>query len=122
MKGIISNTIPDDIDINHCTVGNADYPTGGTWQYAFGDRHGDNDNFNVMNSVACNNSFLIGAHHLSSNSDYNNIYGNDDDNSHGSNDIHEDPLIDYILRVEPDSPNYGTASDGGHRGATILKR
>jgi len=90
-KGIYSNSIPDDIDINHCTVGGAQYETEGTWQYAFGDRHGAYNNFNVINSVAYNNSFLRAAYQVSNHSDYNNFYGNSDDNSNGIEDTYLNP-------------------------------
>lgn len=57
---------------------------------------------------------------------HNNVFGNGTDYQGGSspdpNSTSLDPLLDYILRLEADSPCKGTASDGGDRGATVLKR
>ncbi len=36
--------------------------------------------------------------------------------------LNADPLLKYLLRIEPGAPGKGTASDGGDRGATIVYR
>lgn len=57
---------------------------------------------------------------------YNNVYANGTNYlngaSAGPNSISQDPLLAYILRIESNSPNKGTASDGGDRGANVLKK
>lgn len=57
---------------------------------------------------------------------YNIVFGNGTDYlngaSPGPNSISQDPLLNCRVRIEDGSPGKGTASDGGDRGATVLKR
>lgn len=57
---------------------------------------------------------------------YNIVFGNGTDYlngaSPGPNSISQDPLLNCRVRIEDGSPAKGTASDGGDRGATVLKR
>jgi hypothetical protein len=57
---------------------------------------------------------------------YNNVYANgtsyNGGASAGTNTTSQDPLLDYIVRIEAASICKGTASDGGDRGAAIVKR
>lgn len=56
---------------------------------------------------------------------YNNVYGNGTSYNGGAvpgpSTFSLEPLLHYILRIESDSPNKGTASDGGDRGATVVQ-
>jgi disaggregatase-related protein/TGF-beta propeptide len=56
---------------------------------------------------------------------FDNVFGNGTNYSGGAaagtGSISQDPLLDVILRLEPDSPDKGTAADGGDMGATVLK-
>jgi Disaggregatase related repeat/TGF-beta propeptide len=57
---------------------------------------------------------------------YNNVFGNGTNYaggaSAGSSSISQDPLLKYIVRSESNSPDKGSASDGGDRGATVVKK
>ncbi len=57
---------------------------------------------------------------------YNIVFGNGTDYvngaSPGPNSISQDPLLNCRVHIEDGSPAKGTASDGGDRGATVLKR
>jgi disaggregatase-related protein/fibronectin type III domain protein/TGF-beta propeptide len=68
-----------------------------------------NDGINGPASTSYNNVFANGANYNGG-------------ASAGTNTISQDPRLDYILRIESDSPDKGTAADGGDRGATVVKR
>lgn len=62
-------------------------------------------------------------------SDYNDLYGNAANyqscatcKGAGPHDRQVDPGLRYIVRIEPDSPLKGAASDGGDVGANVLQR
>jgi disaggregatase-related protein/TGF-beta propeptide/pectate lyase-like protein len=83
------------------------------------------DAYNNVSGTAVTNSLVyanpgngIGGPATTS---YNNVFGNGT-NSAGTNGISQDPRLDYIVRIESDSPDKGTAGDGGDRGANVLKQ
>lgn len=122
-KGFLVSKLVDDVTITNCTVGGSENQTGGSLHYAYADvSQSGTDYLDVTNSVAYNNSFLTARSYISNTSDYNNFYGNANDSSSGTHDLHDDPNYLYITRVEGDSPNYKSGSDGSSRGAVVLKK
>jgi len=116
--GISVNSNASDTVFNHVTIGkNAD---GGSWFNPYNDVIGSKIENSLIFSNA--NNGLNGVIR----SDYNNIYQNTEDYLggavRGSNDSSHDPGIKYIVQLEDISHGKGTASDGGDRGATVIKR
>jgi hypothetical protein len=86
--------------------------------------------FSIFNSIfqnidASDNSG-IAIYDAETVSDYHILYGNDGNylnTTQGTHDlVNTNPQMLYLVRQEVGSPGKGTASDGGDRGATILKR
>jgi hypothetical protein len=67
------------------------------------------------NDDAVNGSYLL--------EDYNNVFGNGSNSSSGLHDIHKDPGLLYMLRIEPGSAGSGKGKQlGSDMGANVVKR
>jgi hypothetical protein len=108
------------LPISHCSVIAANHVASNN-RYAFVDGASSGKTV-VTDSMAYNNALFSASSGMSSSSHHNNAYGNAANTFSGSSNTATNPLLLFPVRIEAGSPNKGTASDGGDRGATILKR
>ena len=122
-SGFLVGNLAQTVTYDHCSVIAADHDTEHR-QYAFGDiSQSGTDRMVVTNSMACGNSLMAAGYGLGASSHHNNGFGNASDSfGTGGQDTTDDPLLKYPVRMEPESPNTGTASDGENRGAELLMR
>ncbi len=113
--GIASNKQSANVAMTHLTLG------ANTGNATWFNPYANVGEASLMNSLLVQN----GGRGISGNLqyDYNTVFNNTAGNyyyaSPGENDLTEDPRLKFILRIEENSSAYGTASDGGHRGATV---
>lgn len=106
---LAASTSGSEIILDGCTAGQCS--TGATNPNAF--------TFTIKNSLFIDNT---NANSNNNTESYNCYYPADLRPSGATNYITSDPKLDYIVRVETDSPCYESGENGAHRGANILKR